>query len=225
MSCSGSRSAQAWRARVPGASLDRDPGRVPGGTERVGVRASRQVRRHLAAGGSGWHQSAGRAGDIPDSRFLSAGSEALVIVSSLSRGSGPYPIVIEAKYVAEPAFADRVEEAAPHQRVLAAFRPEILKEASQEVPPSSREFHMMVRDGDVTSSSNYLAVRGELLSPGEARSGVRGYRRSASGGRRSCSTTWWRRSMRRSCRSPLVHSAWRTISTAMGASQYCSQAG
>src|SRR4051812_45146352 len=44
---------------------------------------------------------------------LGAASEAVVIVSSLSRAAGPFPMTIEAHDVAEPGFPDRVQEEAP----------------------------------------------------------------------------------------------------------------
>ncbi len=93
---------------------------------------------------------------------LGASSEAVVIVSALSRAAGPFPITIEAHDVAEPALPDRVQEDMPRPRPLAAFPPEEVREASRSLPPSNRDFHMMVRDGDVTSAGNYLAVHGVL---------------------------------------------------------------
>jgi hypothetical protein len=96
-----------------------------------------------------------------------AASEAVVIVSSLSRATGPFPITIEAHDVAEPVPPDRVEEEAPRPRPLAAFPPETVREATRSMPPASRDFHMMVRDGDVTSAGNYLAVRGVLHAVGK----------------------------------------------------------
>ena len=98
---------------------------------------------------------------------LGAASEAMVIVSSLSRAAGPFPITIEAHDVAEPALPDRVEEEPPRPRPLPAFPPEAVREASRSLPPANRDFHMMVRDGDVTSSGNYLAVHGVLRAVGK----------------------------------------------------------
>jgi hypothetical protein len=94
-------------------------------------------------------------------------SEALVIVSSLSRAAGPFPVTIEAHDVAEPGIPDRAQEETPHPRPLAAFPPEAVRDATRSLPPSNRDFHMMVRDGDVTTSGNYLAVHGFLHAVGK----------------------------------------------------------
>ena len=164
--CSGSRLALAWKARVPGGPLDRALRRRPGRAERLGIRANRQDRRNRRPGVAvGIKVRDGQATvRVPS---LGAASEAMVIVSSLSRAAGPFPITIEAHNVAEPALPDRVEEEAPRPRPLAAFPPEAVREASRSLPPANRDFHMMVRDGDVTSSGNYLAVPGVLRAVGK----------------------------------------------------------
>ena len=120
--CSGSRLALAWKARVPGGPLDRALRRHPGRAERLGIRANRQDRRHLAPGVAvGIKVRDGQATvRIPS---LGAASEATVIVSSLSRAAGPFPITIEAHDVAEPAFPDRVEEGRFARGHWRRFRP------------------------------------------------------------------------------------------------------
>jgi hypothetical protein len=45
--------------------------------------------------------------------------------------------------------------------------PAELPEATRDQPASERTFHMLVRDGDVASASNYLAIRGRLRALGQ----------------------------------------------------------
>jgi hypothetical protein len=95
------------------------------------------------------------------------GSRTLVIVSTLARGPGPFPIRLEAR----PAAKARVPVAAPP----APRRDVRLKPAALEPPPepapgrpeSTRWFHLLVRDGDAASASNYLAIRGQLRAVGQ----------------------------------------------------------
>ena len=164
--CSGSRLALAWKARVPGGPLDRALRRRPG-------RASGWAFERTAKTDVTWRPGVAVGIKVRDGQAtvrvpsLGAASEAMVIVSSLSRAAGPFPITIEAHDVAEPAFPDRVQAEMPRPRPLAAFPPEAVREASRSLPPANRDFHMMVRDGDVTSSGNYLAVHGVLRAVGK----------------------------------------------------------
>ena len=92
------------------------------------------------------------------------------------------------------------------------------------LPPRERLFSMMVRDGDVTSSSNYTAMKGVLKGVGRKAQiyvADRTWRTSIRNWSRTCSPpstigfTRWRR----------VGLAWRVMSMAMADSRSCSQAG
>jgi hypothetical protein len=97
----------------------------------------------------------------------SSGSETAVIVSSLSRAPGPFTITLKARPAGEPAIPEQALESPPRRPKLAAFRAEDVVSSATTQPASSREFHLMVRDGDVTSKTNYLAVKGILRSVGK----------------------------------------------------------
>jgi len=102
--------------------------------------------------------------DVPTTR---TGSQTLVIVSALARGAGPFPLRLDAR----PAGVARVPMLAPQvprrdvrlKPVALAPPPEIERRA----PAPQRTFHLMVRDGDVASASNYQAVLGELRAVGQ----------------------------------------------------------
>jgi hypothetical protein len=94
------------------------------------------------------------------------GSECAVIVSALSRAAGPYPIRLEAHSATEAPLPETIDLDWSHHRAIPPHRPASLPEVSRSRPAPSRDFHMMVRDGDVTSASNYLAVRGVLRAVG-----------------------------------------------------------
>lgn len=102
-------------------------------------------------------------------RFPSGGpgSECAVIISALSRASGPFAISLAAQQAEFATIPERVAGAPARSRAIPPFRPAPPGEASRRQPPPSRDFHMMVRDGDVTSPSNYLAVRGVLRAVGK----------------------------------------------------------
>ena len=95
------------------------------------------------------------------------GAETLVIVSALSRSPGPFPIRVEATTAPDPLPPERAAEPArfrPHTR---SYRQQPIKSPPPALPPSHRDFHLMVRDGDVTASSNYLSVAGVLSAVGK----------------------------------------------------------
>jgi hypothetical protein len=96
-----------------------------------------------------------------------AGSETAVIVSSLSRTAGPFAIALKARSASEPAIPEQALASPPRRPKLTAFRAEEIGPGSTTQPASIREFHLMVRDGDVTSKSNYLAVKGILRAVGK----------------------------------------------------------
>lgn len=96
------------------------------------------------------------------------GSRTLVIVSALSRAAGPFPIRLNATAM------DPARVTAPSTEIEGARRkpdpaPPPLPatpEAAAGRPASDRTFHVMVRDGDVASPSNYLALNGKLRAVG-----------------------------------------------------------
>ena len=97
------------------------------------------------------------------------GSEVMVIVSSLSREKGPFSVELKARAATRaevPALAvdgpladpkSRAEHAQPHQDLKRA----------QVIPARQRVFHMLVRDGDVYSPSNYTAIPAEMRGVGQ----------------------------------------------------------
>lgn len=97
-------------------------------------------------------------------------SKTLVIVSSLAKGSGPYPLRLVARpssgVLAAPAIAD--DGPCPARApVEPAPAPAVESSSSPPQPPAERTFHLMVRDGDVASASNYLAVGARLRAVGD----------------------------------------------------------
>ena len=96
------------------------------------------------------------------------GSRTLVVVSALSRGVGPFPIRLNAKAV-DPARvtppAKDIEGPRRAPALTAAPLPAADAPATGS-PPPERTFHVMVRDGDVASPSNYLALTGKVRAVG-----------------------------------------------------------
>jgi hypothetical protein len=98
----------------------------------------------------------------------SRGSEILVVVSALARSRGPFRVQLTArptKTASVPALAD---DGPRHQAPRrAADTPVSLPSAPERgVPPLERTFHMMVRDGDSGSPSNYTSIKGLLEGVG-----------------------------------------------------------
>jgi len=104
------------------------------------------------------------------------GARTLVVVSSLATAAGPYPIRLAARSVNPEGAATTETEAetetgtepqrgasppSPPARPLPPVRAPV-----GTVPPAHRTFHLMTRDGDVASASNYLAVEGRLRAFG-----------------------------------------------------------
>jgi hypothetical protein len=96
-----------------------------------------------------------------------AGSESLVIVSSLASSPGPYAVRLDASPVAEASIPDQAPEAPTRPPKLLRYLPEPLQEPRAELPPARRDFSMMVRDGDVAIARNYVTVRGVLRAVGK----------------------------------------------------------
>jgi hypothetical protein len=106
----------------------------------------------------------GRAAfDLPSG---AGGAATLVIVSALARGLGPFPIQLTAK-PASQAQPPTLAPEPPHREVR--FKPVALAPPPSlecRFPAGERVFSLMVRDGDVASASNYLAIRGRLRAVG-----------------------------------------------------------
>jgi hypothetical protein len=95
-------------------------------------------------------------------------SRLLVIVSSLARGSGPYPVTVRVRPASRPN-PPRLDSIGSDPVPLAPLienLPPIPRPAAGR-PPLERTFHLMVRDGDVASSRNYAAIRGRLRAVGK----------------------------------------------------------
>ena len=110
----------------------------------------------------------------------SPGSEILVIVSALSRERGPFSVEISARPATGMRFllADiesgrdgtgpgpLCDRARLSRRARGARRAKEPAGPGGFAPAKERVFHMLVRDGDVYSPSNYLAVPAALLGVG-----------------------------------------------------------
>ncbi len=98
-----------------------------------------------------------------------SGSKTLVIVSALSTSAGPFEMRLSAKairpdQIIPPRLAPPPRRQPPQRSIppLAPVTPAINK-----TPDRERVFHLLVRDGDVASASNYLGVRGNLRAVGQ----------------------------------------------------------
>jgi hypothetical protein len=94
-------------------------------------------------------------------------SSAMIIVSSLAKGAGPFPIRLgaeAARSVSPPPLASDGPSRTPE---LLGPVEEPPPPPALALPPSQRIFFLMVRDGDVASASNYLPVRGLLRAVGQ----------------------------------------------------------
>jgi hypothetical protein len=97
-----------------------------------------------------------------------AGSRILVIVSTLSRAAGPFPVRLSARSVepGEVQAPDLAVEPACHAEPPEVVPlPPVAEPVSTE-PPAERTFSLMVRDGNVTSRDSYRAIQGRLRAVG-----------------------------------------------------------
>ncbi len=97
-----------------------------------------------------------------------AGARTLVVVSSLARGAATYPIRVVTRDLAgsrveAPALAIPERATPPELRIP---KRAVVPPPSQTAPHHARTFHLMVRDGDAVSASNYLAVPARLRAVG-----------------------------------------------------------
>lgn len=95
------------------------------------------------------------------------GSRTLVVVSALSGAAGPYPVRLTARGVSESlppslAPAEKLGKANLGVPILPAVPAPVAS-----IPPHERSFHVLARDGDVASASNYLEIKGQLRAVGE----------------------------------------------------------
>ena len=101
----------------------------------------------------------------------SPGSELLVVVSATSRETGPFSIKLAARPARSAAIPAIADDGVPAcgKTCLREQRPrEATERARAHVdPPRERTFHMLVRDGDVYSPSNYIAVPAVLRGVGD----------------------------------------------------------
>src|SRR5262249_52392023 len=97
-------------------------------------------------------------------------SQTLVVVSSLSRSRGPFPIRLKARPATGAAISE-VEEDDPgddlQRDAPAEVQPTPPGPLADRVPPRERRFHLMVHEGDPGSPSNYVTVRGVLKGVGQ----------------------------------------------------------
>ena len=96
-------------------------------------------------------------------------SRTLVVVSSLARGAGPFPIHLSARAIDRAKVVPPRTEPTPSAHASDLALPPLPRDAPESgtTPPAERTFHLMVRDGDVVSPSNYLAVRSHLRGVGK----------------------------------------------------------
>ena len=97
-----------------------------------------------------------------------ARSEILVVVSAISRVRGPFPIELTARPASSPTIPDLADDG-PVTETKTVVPPAPIaatSEAPSSPPGAERVFHMMVRDGDAASPSNYIAVRRSLKGVG-----------------------------------------------------------
>ncbi len=97
-------------------------------------------------------------------------SETLVVVSALSRSPGPFSIRLTARpatraEIPPPADDGPQREPLPYVPVPPP-RSDAPTNSNFRLPPDERVFHVMVRDGDPGSPSNYVAVRSVLKGVG-----------------------------------------------------------
>jgi hypothetical protein len=102
--------------------------------------------------------------DVP---AVPGGPPTLLIVSALARGPGPFPVRLEAR---STAAARPPAVLRPRRHHVVRLKPTALPlPAETHTAPrdAERTFHVMARDGDVASASNYLAVQGRLRAVGK----------------------------------------------------------
>lgn len=100
-------------------------------------------------------------------------SQTLVIVSTLARESGPFPVRLTARFARTtvnpepvddgPRRSPRPADPIPTRKQVRAPSPP----SFDRLPPRERTFHMMARDGDPADPGNYVEVGGVLRALGQ----------------------------------------------------------
>jgi hypothetical protein len=96
-------------------------------------------------------------------------SQALIVVSALARSGGPFPVELAARGARQPsdAMVARPVTRLPVRRDHVGNANERACPApGNGMPPLERFFHLMVRDGDLSSAANYTRIRGVLAGVG-----------------------------------------------------------
>jgi hypothetical protein len=104
--------------------------------------------------------------DIPSS---SSGSRTILVVSSLSRDPGPFTIRVKTTIkpgAPAPIPGERPSITRTPDRPISQASPERWAPPST-MPAAERVFHIMAREGDVASASNYVAIRSTLRAVGK----------------------------------------------------------
>ncbi|AMV35876.1 hypothetical protein [Planctomyces sp. SH-PL62] len=96
-----------------------------------------------------------------------AGGDLLVVVSSLAPEPGPFSVRLSARGVDRARPPERAPESPIREPALTPPRPPADVAAPLLPPEPHRDFHVMVREGDVGGASNYQKVRGTLRAIGE----------------------------------------------------------
>lgn len=94
------------------------------------------------------------------------GSKTLVIVSSLARSSGSFPIRLTARSAGEARPPALAVDGPTKEPDFATPDLDAVPEPPGGRPPIYRTFHLLVRDGDAASATNYEAVPGRLRALG-----------------------------------------------------------
>jgi hypothetical protein len=96
--------------------------------------------------------------------------EVLVVVSALARSRGPFPIQLAVKQTERLCPAELADDSqgceGAVRKAVPVRSPCPEPEAPHNLPPATREFHMLVRDGDVSSPGNYADIQGVLKGVG-----------------------------------------------------------
>ncbi len=95
------------------------------------------------------------------------GGELLVVVSSLAPEAGPFPVRLSARAVDRAEAPEVAHEGPIREPVPPPVAPTDDAPAPLLPPEPHRDFHVLVRDGDVGGASNYQKVRGTLRAVGE----------------------------------------------------------
>ena len=97
-------------------------------------------------------------------------SETLVVVSALARSPGPFAIRLTARHAAHADLPTTIDDGPPcepsRRAPVPPLAPDASKATGRRLPPAERVFHVMVRDGDPASPSNYIAVKSVLRGVG-----------------------------------------------------------